>query len=154
MSQAHERLSDAMRERGIRLGKRWVQIAKDAGITTSALGAIRRGEYRPSPHTAAALDDALGWKPGSVEAILDGGEPSSAPPTARISDVRFETPAPVPLPVPTDDELRASGLAPETIEALLDMRRHVEKLVAKRDEDAIRRANRVLRALDEGQDAG
>jgi transcriptional regulator with XRE-family HTH domain len=55
---------------------------------------------------------------------------------------------------PTDDELRATNLEPETIEALLDMRRHVERLVAKRDEDAIRRANRVLRALDEGQDAG
>lgn len=56
--------------------------------------------------------------------------------------------------VPTDEELRQSGLAPETVDALLDMRRHVERLAAKRDEDAIRRANRVLRALDEGQDAG
>lgn len=76
MSLTHERLSEEMRQRGIKLGKRWVQIAKDADITTSALGAIRRGEYRPSPHTAAALDEALGWEVGSVEAILDGGEPT------------------------------------------------------------------------------
>lgn len=75
MSQPHERLSEAMRQRGLQLGKRWVHIAKEAGITTSALGAIRRGEYRPSAHTAAALDGTLGWESGSVEAILDGGEP-------------------------------------------------------------------------------
>lgn len=63
-----------MRRRGLQLGKRWVHIAREAEITTSALGAIRRGEYKPSPHTAAALDEVLGWEPGSVEAILAGGE--------------------------------------------------------------------------------
>lgn len=78
MSQPHERLDKAMRRRGIQLGKRWVQIAADAGITTSALGAIRRGEYRPSAHTAAALDEALEWVPGSVERILEGGDPLPA----------------------------------------------------------------------------
>jgi len=65
-----------MRERGIELGKRWVQIAREAGITTSALGGIRRGQYRPSPHTARALERALKWEPGSIDAILAGGDPT------------------------------------------------------------------------------
>src|SRR4051812_19675503 len=149
MSQPHERLSEAMRQRGLQLGKRWVHIAQEAGITTSALGAIRRGEYRPSPHTAAALDGVLGWEAGSVERILDGGNPTVREQRAP-ADTVYEAAEARLMAVPTDEELRATGLAPETVEALLDMRRHVERLVAKRDEDAIRRANRVLRALDEG----
>lgn len=153
MSQPHERLSEAMRKRGLQLGKRWVHIAKDAGITTSALGAIRRGEYRPSPHTAAALDGVLGWEPGSVESILDGGEPAVREQRVPLGTA-YETAEAAPLQTPSDEELRTSGLQPETVEALLDMRRRVERWVKTRDENAIRRANRVTEALDEGQDAG
>lgn len=77
MPKPHERLSDAMHKRGIQLGKRWVHIAREAGVTTSALGAIRRGEYRPSPHTAAALDSVLQWPAGTVDSILDGRDAPS-----------------------------------------------------------------------------
>lgn len=76
---AASRLDRAMRARSLELRKRWVQIAKEADITTSALGAIRRGEYRPSPHTAKALERALEWEPGSIESILDGGNPAPVP---------------------------------------------------------------------------
>lgn len=79
MSEPHERLDRAMAARGLVLKKRWTQIAGAAGISTAALGAIRRGEYKPSPHTARGLDDALEWEQGSVEAILAGGEPTAAP---------------------------------------------------------------------------
>jgi transcriptional regulator with XRE-family HTH domain len=153
MSQPHERLSEAMRRRGLQLGKRWVHIAKEAGITTSALGAIRRGEYRPSPHTAAALDDVLAWETGSVERILDGGEPTVREQRVPLGTAHETGEAGAGV-VPTDEELRASGLKPETVEALLQMRRRVERWVETRDNDAIRRANRVTEALDEGQEAG
>lgn len=72
------RLDEAMTRRGLQLRKRWVQIADEAGITTSALGGIRRGEFRPSAHTAQALEQALEWLPGSIARILDGGDPVAA----------------------------------------------------------------------------
>lgn len=148
----HERLKAAMDVRRVDLGLSLREVADAAGVSVETLRAVRRGSNEPSALTRRGIEKALAWTPGSVERTLAGGEPQNAPPVARIADVRFEAPAP--LPVPTDEELRRTGLQPETVEALLDMRRHVERLVAKRDEDAIRRANRVLRALDEGQDAG
>lgn len=150
----HERLASLMNDRRLELDMKWDEVAAAARIKPPTLRAIRNGMNRPSDLTARGLDRALDWEPGSVEAILAGGEPTPMQPQLRVSQVRLTAPAPPPLPVPTDDELRASGLAPETVEALLDMRRHVERLVAKRDERAIRQANRVLRALDEGQDVG
>jgi transcriptional regulator with XRE-family HTH domain len=76
MPEPHTRLDQAMTARSLELGKRWVQIARDAGITTSALSGIRRGEYRPSALTARRLEDALRWEYGSIDAILDGGQPT------------------------------------------------------------------------------
>jgi hypothetical protein len=76
MSEPHTRLDEAMKARSIEIGKRWVRIAREAKITTSALGGIRRGEYKPSAHTARALEDALEWAHGSIERILAGGEPT------------------------------------------------------------------------------
>lgn len=147
MSQPHERLSEAMRKRGLQLGKRWVHIARDADITTSALGAIRRGEYRPSPHTATALDEALEWAPGSVERILAGGEPTVA------GQVRLEARG-YRSDIPTDEELRRSGLKPETAEAIIRMRERIARAAAEGDETLIRRMDRVTEALDEDRDAG
>lgn len=160
MEKPHERLDRFMNDRRLQLPKiggktvKWFQVAERAGITVTTLTALRKGQNVPTEDTKRGIEDALLWAAGSIDAIMDGGEPTPARPSVRISQVRMDVPAPPPLPVPTDDELRASGLAPETVEALLDMRRHVERLMAKRDEEAIRRANRVLRALDEGQDAG
>jgi hypothetical protein len=65
-----------MTARSLELKKRWVKIAQDAGITTSALSGIRRGQYKPSAHTARALEDALQWGHGSIETILAGGDPT------------------------------------------------------------------------------
>lgn len=93
MSEPHERLDRAMAARGVELKKRWVQLAREAEISTAALGAIRRGEYRPSPHTARALDAALEWEAGSVEAILAGGDPTPTghrPPPAGESEPKPE----------------------------------------------------------------
>jgi len=54
----------------------------------------------------------------------------------------------------TDDEIRRSGLHPETIEAILRMRRRIDRLVAERNETAIRRLDRVTEAsLDDEADA-
>lgn len=54
------------------------QDAADAGdIGVAKWGQVERGE--PGPHadnTIAGVERALAWKPGSVAAILAGGEPT------------------------------------------------------------------------------
>lgn len=75
MSEPYERLDRAMEERRLALRMSWAQLARSADISPQALRSMRRGEYRPSRLTARALDEALEWELGSVEAILAGGEP-------------------------------------------------------------------------------
>ncbi|MDL4812723.1 helix-turn-helix domain-containing protein [Actinomadura opuntiae] len=72
----HERLSEALDRRRRELGMTWRAIATAADISYEALRAIRRGDYRASDITAAAIDRAVRWEDGSVEAIYDGGDPT------------------------------------------------------------------------------
>lgn len=71
----HERLADELNRRRLELRLQWTDIAKAAGITDKALRAMRRGEYGPSELTQIRLDEALRWRPGSVAAVLGGGQP-------------------------------------------------------------------------------
>jgi transcriptional regulator with XRE-family HTH domain len=71
-----ERLDQAMNRRRLELRMNWRELAEAAGISYTALRAIRRGGYRPTELTARGLDEALHWAPGSVHTVLDGGEPS------------------------------------------------------------------------------
>jgi DNA-binding XRE family transcriptional regulator len=84
-----ERLDAAMNEQRLRLRMNWRQMAEVAGISYTALRAIRRGAYRPTELTARGLDEALQWAPGSVLSILDGGDPvpiEDAPPPATAAE--------------------------------------------------------------------
>jgi DNA-binding XRE family transcriptional regulator len=78
MPEPHDRLSERMRVRRIELRMNWAELARAANISYEALRSIRRGDYRPGDITARDLDDALGWRRGSVYAVLDGGEPTLA----------------------------------------------------------------------------
>lgn len=78
----HERLAQELNKRRLELGLHWVDITSAARITDSALRAIRRGDYPPSELTARKLEDAVHWLPGSVNAILDSGEPTGLEQTA------------------------------------------------------------------------
>ncbi|WP_086746179.1 helix-turn-helix domain-containing protein [Streptomyces scabiei] len=69
-----ERLDEAMNRRRLQLRMNWRELAEAADISYTALRAIRRGAYRPTELTAQDLDRALQWAPGSVYAVLDGGE--------------------------------------------------------------------------------
>lgn len=62
----HERLAEAMSNRRLELRMTWKQVAAVAGISVEALGAIRRGTYKPTDLTARGLDDALQWGHGTV----------------------------------------------------------------------------------------
>lgn len=72
------RLSEAMEKRRLELRMKWTQVADRADLSGAGLSAIRRGDRSPSPLTRARIEHALGWAPGSVEAILDGREPTDA----------------------------------------------------------------------------
>lgn len=64
-----------MEDRRVALRMQWREVAESAGLSIAGLGAIRRGERRPTAVTRARLEDALQWAPGSVDAVLAGGEP-------------------------------------------------------------------------------
>ncbi|MFG2699570.1 hypothetical protein [Streptomyces sp. NPDC048386] len=75
MTEPFERLDEAMNRRRLELRLKWIGVAQAAGVSYTALNAIRKGTYRPAELTAYAIDEALRWKAGSVYAILDGGSP-------------------------------------------------------------------------------
>jgi hypothetical protein len=85
MGTARENLADAMERRAMGdLGLRWTDVATRAGISQSQLLRIRQGAPI-TPFTAARLEEALDWEPGSIQTILDGGEPT---PRGAVRDRR------------------------------------------------------------------
>jgi transcriptional regulator with XRE-family HTH domain len=80
----YQRLDEAMDARRLQLRLNWRQLADAAGISYTALRAIRRGDYRPTALTSRGLDEALRWTPGSAAAVLDGGHHTN------LEDVRPE----------------------------------------------------------------
>lgn len=73
-----ERLNQAIEDRARELGKSLNQVARDAGISTETLSALRgkgkkRGpDSRPYDKTARGIDRALQWPDGTTMAIWDG----------------------------------------------------------------------------------
>lgn len=76
MPRAHKRLDQVMNDRRVELDMTWGEIATRARIAEVTLRAIRKGDNNPGELTARRLEDALQWEPGSIEAILDGGQPT------------------------------------------------------------------------------
>src|SRR5262245_274480 len=70
-------LGEEMDQRRVALRLTWREVAERAGLSIAGLGAIRRGERQPTAVTRARIDDALEWAPGSIDAILSGGEPTT-----------------------------------------------------------------------------
>ncbi|WUH99575.1 hypothetical protein OHR68_39815 [Spirillospora sp. NBC_00431] len=54
----------------------WKAVAREIAISPESLRAIRNGRNGPSDLTARAIDDWLGWEPGSTETLFSGGEPT------------------------------------------------------------------------------
>ena len=77
MKPAHQRLDELMRDRRFVLGMRtWRALSERAGISYETLRAVRAGG-NPGEATADGLERALRWQPGSIRAILAGGEPTT-----------------------------------------------------------------------------
>jgi|SRR5690606_3637347 len=67
-----------MDERRGELRLKWSDVARRAGVTTQALRDIRKGGAMRTT-TRIALEQALHWQRGSIDAILRGGEPVELP---------------------------------------------------------------------------
>jgi|SRR5690606_7104785 len=120
----HERLAQAIEARRGELGLSLREVAERAGITGETLRAVRRGSNEPSQLTKRGIERALRWAPGSVDAILAGGDPTPAGPYAHIGDVRITTTrAPAP-PADEDPKMkRATELLAEAQALLEEIRR-------------------------------
>src|SRR5512135_73102 len=85
-----KRLSDYVVARRIALGMRDRRaLAAATGITDRTLGKIENGK-RVSASTLGAVENHLGWAPGSCRRILAGGEPVIV--AAEPSHPRYDDP--------------------------------------------------------------
>src|SRR3984885_146878 len=83
MADDWERLGDYVVARRAALGMRDRRaFAAATGITDRTLGKLENGK-RVSPSTLGAVENHLGWTPGSCRRILAGGEPTVVPGGAR-----------------------------------------------------------------------
>lgn len=62
------------RRRDLRL--KWDEVAARAGIHRETLRQIRIGKGDIRPLSATGIEDALQWEHGSIDRILEGGEPT------------------------------------------------------------------------------
>ena len=109
-----KRLGDYVVARRIALGMRDRRaLAAVTGVTDRTLGKVENGK-RVSASTLGALDNHLGWRPGSCRQILSGGEPVMAddePALPRYEDPTLQHLAEVP------------GLPPDVVRGLIALAR-------------------------------
>ncbi|MEV5443525.1 helix-turn-helix transcriptional regulator [Streptomyces sp. NPDC052644] len=133
---AWTRLGQALRHARLARGLSQGEVAAQARVSTASVQAAEAGVVpkRRMPITLAPIATALGWPPGSVEAVLEGGRPpgvegidvsvqkyideemlgdvmTSAMVRATDSVTTAEIKAAVKIAV---DELRRRGAIPET----------------------------------------
>lgn len=78
MTPRHEALEAAMESRRVELRMSWRDVSREAGLSYEGLRAIRRGDRNPNAVSKRGIEDALRWSPGSIDAILDGSDPTPA----------------------------------------------------------------------------
>ena len=112
---ALQRLGHHVVSRRVALGYRnRTDLAGSLPFTVRTLADIENGERKASPGTYAMLENKLAWAPGSIDAILAGGEPQEI-----VVELRRTTPAPRPHPA-TDALSRASS-----DQLVLELRRRI-----------------------------
>jgi hypothetical protein len=154
-SPERQRLTRLIEQRAGELDLDWTAVAELAGLTKEGLRGVRFGNGRMRVKTKGGLERAMRWTAGSVDRILAGGEPGIVhEASARLSPTDDALERFLARPVPTDEDLQRSGLQPETVKALMALRRRIERWAEDGDEAQIRRANRVIEAIEEEQDAG
>lgn len=72
-----ERLADMVRRRREALGLTQVQLAERTGLTDTTIGNLEGGRrFKRVPASVPAVEQGLGWAPGSARVVLAGGEPT------------------------------------------------------------------------------
>jgi transcriptional regulator with XRE-family HTH domain len=130
------------------------EAARRAGISEGWWRQVVRG-YQPlkgggkapmtgSAETVASMARVVGVTPAQLQ---EAGRADAA------EELRALQPPPS-LGTPTDAELRASALQPETAEAIIAMRQRFERWVKEGKEGRIQKANRLIEMFDEESDVG
>lgn len=105
--QAWLRLGRLLQERRGQLDPTFTKrtrFADAVGVNLKTLVDIEKAARTTfSDATLAAIETAYQWRPGSIRAVLEGGDPAPYEPTVRISEISAST-EPV-ANVPVDDEL-------------------------------------------------
>jgi hypothetical protein len=130
---ALERLGHHIVSRRVALGFRnRTDFANSLQFTVRTLSDIENGVRKASPGTYAMLENKLGWAPGSIDAILAGGEPKELVvklrPTTPTHRTHVYTTEAVSDAI-TDGLSRAS-----TEELLLELRRRIIRPRYRRQE--------------------
>jgi hypothetical protein len=122
---ALERLGHHIVSRRVALGYRSrTDLANSLQFTVRTLSDIENGVRKASPGTYAMLENKLGWAPGSIDAILAGGEPKEL-----VVKLRRDSPEPRHHTYTADALSRAS-----TEELLLELRRRIIRTRDRRHE--------------------
>jgi transcriptional regulator with XRE-family HTH domain len=110
-----KRLGDYVVARRIALGMRDRRaLAATTGVTDRTLGKLENGK-RVSASTLGAVENHLGWAPGSCRRILAGGEPimlTTAPGHSQFDDPTLQHIAETP------------GLPPDVVRGLIALARN------------------------------
>jgi transcriptional regulator with XRE-family HTH domain len=110
-----KRLSDYVVARRIALGMRDRRaFAAVTGVTDRTLGKVENGK-RVSASTLGAIENHLGWAPGSCRRILTGGEPIIVPDSA--SRPRYDDPT-------LQHIAETPGLPPDVVRGLIALARN------------------------------
>jgi hypothetical protein len=110
-----ERLGDYVVARRTALGMRDRQaFAAATGVTDRTLGKLENGK-RVSASTLGAVENQLGWAPGSCRRILAGGEPTVMPGAA--SPAQYQDPT-------LQHIAETPGLPPDVVRGLIALARN------------------------------
>ncbi|MBM0277224.1 helix-turn-helix domain-containing protein [Micromonospora tarensis] len=111
-----EHLAKAIETRRIELGLSGAAAARAAGIDRATWTSAENGTRRTAEHNYAGIERALQWKPGSIRAVLGGGEPMTLDPSASE---------------PVDEEIELVRTDPRLT---ADMRERIIRLIVERRE--------------------
>ncbi|HEY1820382.1 MAG TPA: helix-turn-helix transcriptional regulator [Trebonia sp.] len=79
------RLAHRIRKRRTELGLTQADVADQADVTVMTVRNLETGrEFKRLPHALPAVERALGWEPGSAQAVLDDGEPTPRRQTGQV----------------------------------------------------------------------
>lgn len=90
----HDRLDTAIEARIVDMGISYVELAERAGISDVSLRNFRKGRGNLRARNQRKLENALGWEPGSIATVLDGGAPLLAgeayePEVLSVEEIRL-----------------------------------------------------------------